>query len=455
MPQPEFPTLSLFSGALGLDLGLMRAGFQVRVAVESNRFAAETIRHNQALIRTVQGREIALIRRSIEAVTTDELLDVAGLRAGEPVLVTAGPCCQAFSTAGQRESMGDPRGSLFRQFLRVVREAQPRFFVMENVRGVLSAAIQHRPLNRRGPGFPPLEPAEQLGSAFALILRELRSTGYHCTFDLLNAADYGVPQTRERLVFIGSRDGEPVEMPVATHSAATTVGRHPWISVRQSLRSMPARKPEFTSLSPGKLRIISKVPSGGNWRDLPTRIARRALGGAFDSWGGRSGFFRRLDWDKPAPALTTRPDSKATMLCHPAQLRPLSVQEYAHLQQFPIDWRFAGGTPQKYGQIGNAVPVGLGAAIGISIRKTMRSRAKLRGGGTILCRNSNLLDHYAARPTTVLNPPRMRRLKGQHHLSKWFGQRQRTRASILRLVDREPQDRVARRRRRPHKLSRG
>jgi DNA (cytosine-5)-methyltransferase 1 len=139
--------ISLFSGGLGLDLGLEAAGFEVRVAVECNRFAAATVRNNRP--------DIALIPKKLEDVTTGEILGAAGLSPGEPVVVTGGPCCQSFSTAGQRGSVSDPRGMMFRQFLRVVREARPRFFVMENVRGILSAAVRHRPLKERGPGHPP------------------------------------------------------------------------------------------------------------------------------------------------------------------------------------------------------------------------------------------------------------------------------------------------------------
>src|SRR5206468_875672 len=109
MPRRKLPVVSLFSGALGLDLGLERAGFEIRVAVECNRFAATTIRRNRP--------NISVIEKKIEDVTTAEILDAAGLKPGEPVVVTAGPSCQAFSTAGQRGSMGDPRGVLFREFL--------------------------------------------------------------------------------------------------------------------------------------------------------------------------------------------------------------------------------------------------------------------------------------------------------------------------------------------------
>src|SRR5580704_8171094 len=196
MSRNKSTIISLFSGALGLDLGLENAGFEIRVAVEFNKFASATIRRNRP--------NLPVIEKDIEGLTTDEILKTAGLGRGEATLVTAGPSCQAFSTLGSRGSVSDPRGTLFRKFLRVVREARPRFFVMENVKGVLSAAVKHRPLEKRGPGFPPLAPEEELGSAFLLILKELKTLGYCITFDVVNAADYGVPQRRERVLFIGS-----------------------------------------------------------------------------------------------------------------------------------------------------------------------------------------------------------------------------------------------------------
>src|SRR5689334_10301930 len=136
MGKRDLSVISLFSGGLGLDLGLEQAGFTIRAAVESDRFAAQTIRQNRP--------NIPLIERKLELVTTKEILEAAGLEHCSPTVVTGGPSCQAFSTAGQRGSISDPRGEMFREFLRVVKETRPRFFVMENVKGILSAAIKHR-----------------------------------------------------------------------------------------------------------------------------------------------------------------------------------------------------------------------------------------------------------------------------------------------------------------------
>jgi DNA (cytosine-5)-methyltransferase 1 len=426
--RPARAVVSLFSGAMGLDLGLEAAGLQVRVAVEANPVAAATIRRNRPAL--------PLIERPIEHVSTEEILEAAGLEVGEALVVSAGPSCQTFSTAGRRQSVAEPRGMLFRHFLRVVTEAKPRFFVMENVRGIMSSAVVHRPLAQRGPGFPPLAPEEQYGSAFALILDELRATGYSVFFDLMNAADYGVPQRRDRLMFIGSRDGQRVILPRPTHAERPEQGRPPWATLRSALEGLEDPAPEFTEIAPGKRRYMTLVPEGGNWRDLPVELQAGALGSAYVSWGGRTGFFRRLAWDAPTPALTTRPDSKATMLCHPTQLRPLTVREYARVQQFPDDWQFEGSPAQKYQQIGNAVPAGLGHLIGGAVRLAAARKPGQARPAVIYCDNETLVGRIRKSPGTVLNPTRMREVQGLKEAREWMSGLHQRRASIADSIER-------------------
>lgn len=426
----KYPVISLFSGALGLDLGLEKAGCTIAVAVECNKFAAQTIKLNRP--------SLPLIQERIENVPTKQILKAAGLQRGEAFLVTGGPSCQAFSTAGQRASFDDPRGVMFREFLRVVREARPRFFVMENVRGVLSAAVKHRPLSERGPGFPPLSEDEELGSALVSIVEELKATGYYVVCDLLNAADYGVPQTRERVVFIGSRDGEVITMPEPTHAKNPVrgSGKRRWRTLGSALATLKDEEPEYVEFPASKKKYLKYIPAGGNWRDLPPRKRAEALGGAHKSWGGRGGFMRRLAWDRPAPALTTRPDSKATMMCHPDEDRPLSVAECARIQQFPSAWTFAGGSPQKYMQVGNAVPIGIGRAIGRAIIATTRRRKRVLKKAVVVCASPDLLERLASRPSTVLNPPRMRQTATDKEAAVWTSHTHRTRTRILSHVHR-------------------
>lgn len=392
--------VSLFSGAMGLDLGLERAGHEVVVAVETDPVAVETIRRNRP--------DLPVIAKPIERVKTSEILEAAGLRAGDHFMVAGGPCCQAFSTVGKRGSLEDPRGNLFLEFVRVVRQAQPAFFLMENVRGLLSAAERHRPLGQRGPGFPPLEDDELLGSAFAKVVAELRKLGYYTVFDVLNAADYGVPQKRERFIALGSREGRAVAMPPRSHSESGMDGLQPWRTLRDAISDFPVDVTHISEpLNKVQATCLPLVPEGGNWKALPSTLQKLALGKAYDSWGGRTGFLRRLSWDRPAPSLVTLPNSRATFLGHPVENRTLSTIEYARIQQFPDTWEFTGSLRAKYRQIGNAVPVGLGEALGHAIAAAAASRRRVPGRG-VFCTNEGLLSRLSDRPATVLNPPRMR-----------------------------------------------
>lgn len=336
---------------MGLDLGLEQAGFETRALVEIDASARRTIEMNLTRL----GRKAAIFD-DITRLGAAQVLEAAGLQTGQVALVSGGPPCQPFSTAGRRASIQDPRGSLFRDFVRMIADIRPRFFVMENVRGLLSAAIRHRPLSNRGQGE--LHPDERPGSAFRVVLAEFTQLGYHMVYGLLNAADYGVPQLRERVVIVGSRDHEAIHLPQPTHSPGT------WRTLRDAWAQLDDPEPVFSPYPESRLRFLRLIPAGGNWRSLPPELQPEALGGAYQSGGGKVGFFRRLAWDRPSPTVTTSPAQKATDMCHPELLRPISVREAARIQGFPDDWLFAGSVADQYRQIGNAVPPGLGLAVG-------------------------------------------------------------------------------------------
>ena len=341
---------------MGLDIGLERAGFETLAAVELDAAARKTIRANKPNL---------VMFEDITKTTADDLLRATNLQRGQVTLVSGGPLCQPFSTAGKRGALNDPRGSLFRDFLRLVDGLQPRFFVMENVRGLLSAPILHRPHATRD---QPLQANEQPGSAFAVILEEFKRIGYSFEYALVNAADYGVAQTREHVIILGSRDHEPMlRLPSATHD----------MSARHALTGLHDPAPQFQAYSEARLKYLRLVPAGGNWRSLPLELREAAMGGAFLSGGGKVGFYRRLAWDKPSPTVTTSPAQKATDMCHPNDLRPISVREAARIQGFPDDWVFCGSVTDQYRQIGNAVPVQLGQAIGQTLLETVNGRVNL------------------------------------------------------------------------------
>jgi DNA (cytosine-5)-methyltransferase 1 len=196
------------------------------------------------------------------------------------------------------------------------------------------------------------------------ILGLLEKHGYTTTFNLYNTANYGVPQIRERLVFFASRDGQGVPYIPPTHDEYGHNGLPSWMTLREVLNELKDTKPEFGNFPARRLEYFRMLRQGQNWRDLPLRLQRPAMGPSYEAGGGKTGFYRRLAWDRPAPTLVTRPTMPATALCHPTKLRPLSVSEYAAIQTFPLDYHFEGKMDDKYRQIGNAVPVLFGKAIG-------------------------------------------------------------------------------------------
>lgn len=354
-----YSSISLFSGAMGLDLGLEAAGIETALCIESDRWSCETVRANRPRLPLLEG--------DIRGIAVAQALATAGLHHDNVFLICGGPPCQSFSTAGRRQSIDDPRGSLFRDFVRFIAAIRPPYFLMENVRGILSAAIKHRPLDQRGEHALPLEPAEELGSALKVILAEFEQIGYTVNYKLVKAVEYGVPQIRERVIFLGSRDGQSIAFPRPTHAKHPIADRQPWMTFGEALDGMIDTHQLYQRYSAERARFFELVPAGGNWRSLPRELQPIALGGAYHSTGGRVGFYRRLAFDTPAPTILTSMTQKASGMCHPIETRPLTVAECKRVQQFPDDWYLAGTIAQQYRQIGNAVPIGLGKALGVAL----------------------------------------------------------------------------------------
>jgi DNA (cytosine-5)-methyltransferase 1 len=354
-----YTSISLFSGAMGLDLGLEAAGIETALCIEIDKWCCATVRANRPHVPLLEG--------DIRGITAADALAKAGLHKDAVFLICGGPPCQSFSTAGRRRSIGDPRGSLFRDFVRFVEAIRPRYFLMENVRGILSAAIKHRPLEQRGDSALPLEPAEELGSALNVILGEFTRIGYTVSYKLVKAVEYGVPQIRERVIFLGSRDGHPTPFPTPTHARHSAADRKPWTTFGEAVDELIDTHRLHQRYSADRARIFELVPPSGNWRSLPRELQPIALGGAYHSTGGRVGFYRRLSFDAPAPTILTSMTQKASGMCHPIETRPLTVAECKRVQQFPDDWYVSGTVAQQYRQIGNAVPVGLGKALGAAL----------------------------------------------------------------------------------------
>ena len=367
--------ISLFSGAMGLDIGLGQAGLNVVIGQDFDQSCVDTMRAN--------GHKV--LGGDIKNIQPQEILDLTGLHVGEPFMICGGPPCQPFSTAGKRLGINDPRGSLFMDFIRMIDYIRPRFFVMENVKGIMSAPLKHVPRAKKSEEDEN-DPEQKLGTVLDVILSEFNKLGYKTVYGILDAVNYGVPQFRERFVLIGSRDHEAIFLPVPTHFQMHQNPEYRWKTVGEVIRDLEDDTSECGKLPPERKKYLQMVPEGGNWRDLPKEIIPEAMGGAYNSGGGKVGFYRRLTYSQPAPTITTSPAQKATMLCHPRKDRPLSVKEYARIQQFPENWVFVGTTAAKYKQIGNAVPVGLAKAIGEAVISTADQTAtvetkRFRGTG--------------------------------------------------------------------------
>ncbi len=344
--------ISLFSGAMGLDIGLIQAGLTVKIGQDFDKSCVETMQAN--------GHNV--VSGNIQEIEPQQLLDMAELSVGEPFLICGGPPCQPFSTAGKRLGINDPRGSLFMDFIKMISYIHPRFFIMENVKGIMSAPLKHTPIANRTKGS--MEHENQLGTVLDVVLNEFKKLGYTTVYGVLDAVNYGVPQFRERFVLIGSRDHEDIYLPMPSHFQMHQNKGLRWNTLYDAIHDLEHDYGQCTSFSEERMEYLKLVPQGGNWRSLPEDVIKAAMGGAYESGGGKVGFYRRLDYKQPSPTLVTSPVQKASMLCHPTQNRPLSVKEYARIQQFPDNWIFKGTTVAKYRQIGNAVPVGLARALG-------------------------------------------------------------------------------------------
>lgn len=357
--ESQYSVISLFSGAMGLDLGMARTGrFRLLACVEKDKASCETIRANQVAGRLP--RELEVIEQDITKLDPAELMDKLGIRPGEIDVLVGGPPCQSFSTAGKRGSVQDTRGTLLWHYLRFVQALSPKFFVMENVRGLLSASMKHR----SGKGVPHLDPEEMPGSVVRAFAEELNSKvppSYRMDCFEVNAVNYGAPQLRERAIFIGNRFNSVVEFPAPTHGPG---GHLPWGTLGEALSGVSDPNPVRLEFSPRKLQYLSMVPPGSNWRSLPKEVQEESMGSAYHIKGGRSGWWRRLSFDLPCPTLVTMPNHSSTSLCHPNETRALTLREYARVQEFPDDWVFMGTPSELFRQVGNAVPVRLGEVTG-------------------------------------------------------------------------------------------
>ncbi len=362
--------VSVFSGAGGLDLGLELAGFQSRACVEWERYACATLRTNRdASHELASGRpyleDCEVLERDVRGVSGAEFLRAAHLRPGEAALLAGGPPCVTFSVAGRREGLTAETGMLFKPYTRLLRAVRPAGLIYENVKGLLSAG------GRDG------EP----GGAFREIMEAIAAEGYALTWGLVNAADFGVPQWRERVIVLGLRGRRAPTFPEPTHrdpESQQMLGERtdllPWADVRAAIGDLPPAAPPRTEPA------------------IPNHVARNHTPKVIESYaatppGQRNQAYKRdrLRWDRPSKVIRAqgkpKPDgsgqkNSSHQALHPDEPRQLTPRECARIQTFP-DWYWL--PPQfvnAYRVMGDAVPPKLSYVMAEHLRDQLPASVK-------------------------------------------------------------------------------
>lgn len=324
--------ISLYTGIGGLDFGFESAGYETAVAVEMDRACCATIRGN---------RNWPLIEGDIHAVSTGRMLEIAGLAPDEADVLIGGPPCQPFSKSGYWSSgdarrLDDPRASTLGAYLRVLGEARPKAFLLENVPGL---------------GFKKKsEGLQYLLKGIAAVNAEY-GTNYEPRWAVLNAADFGAPQLRERLVMVASRDGTAFEFPKATHGEAPEAPE-PRRTAWDALGDLPADPDERGLEMTGKwAELLPSIPEGSNYLWHTERGGGQPLFG----WRRRYwNFLLKLAKDRPSWTIQAQPGS-ATGPFH-WRNRKFTIRELCRLQTFPDDVTPIGSRTDAQRMIGNAVP---------------------------------------------------------------------------------------------------
>lgn len=330
-----YTSIELFAGAGGLALGVEKAGFDHLGLIEFDKDAADTLKKNRP--------NWNVINDDIANISCLDLEEYFSIKKGDLDLLSGGAPCQAFSYAGKRLGLEDARGTLFYHYAVFLEKLQPKMFLFENVRGLLT---------------------HDHGKTYATMLDIFEKAGYVIDRQILNAWEHGAPQKRERLITIGIRKD------LIARVKYTFPEKHKYKPV---LRDVLLDCPEGPGVQYGekKRKIFELVPPGGYWRDIDPIIAKEYMKSCWDMEGGRTGILRRMSLDEPSLTVLTSPSQKQTERCHPLEARPFTVRENARIQTFPDDWEFCGNVSSQYKQVGNAVPVSLAYDIAKEIKKSL------------------------------------------------------------------------------------
>jgi DNA (cytosine-5)-methyltransferase 1 len=383
--------ISLFTGAGGLDLGFEAAGFDTAVAVEMDVRCVETLLTN---------RPWPVIARDVGQVTTEELLAAGGLKVGEADVLIGGPPCQPFSKSGfwatgEARRLDDPRATTIDHFLRILEEARPRAFLLENVEG----------LGFRGKD----EGLSRIHEAVKAI-NERYGTAYKPEIAVLNAADYGVPQLRRRLFIVAARDGTPFCFPEPTHVAPDAQrpgdNRRRWMTAWDALHDLPEPRDRSLALKGKWASLLPSIPEGQNYLHHTDRGDGEPLFG----WRRRYwSFLLKLAKDQPAWTLQAQP-GPATGPFHWSSRR-LSMREMARLQTFPDEFVVLGSVADAQKQLGNAVPSLLAEVLARAIRAQLLTTPVSTDEPTLQRAPAGLIP-AAEMPAPV--PAEYLALKGEH-----------------------------------------
>ena len=370
--------IDLFSGAGGFSEGFRQAGYNIVCGVDINEDCSKSYKANF--------ENAKFINRNIREVSSKEILSICNLSKGEVDVIIGGPPCQGFSHAGKR-LVDDPRNILFKEFVRVVNEIRPTYFVMENVVGLVTMAK---------------------GRFKKEILETFEEVGYTVDVKILNSADYGTPQNRHRTIFIGNKKGTPISFPSPTHNENGENGLYKWTTVEEAINDLPplgigvgADVMEYNNLitslyqsymrgdityeewlsgfhpenSHDKMRILYNhwttktkektrerfihIAPGCNWEALPEHLKTK---------GKFSNLYRRLNPESPSVTLT---NIRKTMLIHPWEDRLLTVREGARIQSIPDYMKFVGNLNSQQQQISDCVPSILSYVLARHIKKDL------------------------------------------------------------------------------------
>ena len=318
-----YTTIELFAGAGGLALGVEKAGFNTIGLVEFNKDACNTLKLNRP--------NWNVICDDIANISDKNLEKLFNIKKGDLDLLSGGAPCQSFSYAGKRLGLEDARGTLFYHYAIFLEKLQPKMFIFENVKGLLT---------------------HDKGKTYDTILAIFEKAGYVIQKKVLNAWDYGVAQKRERLFTIGIRND------LSNKINFKFPKKHDY---KPLLKDVLYNVPQSESIPYGekKKKIFDLVPPGGYWKDIDPLIAKEYMKSCWNMEGGRTGILRRMSMNEPSLTVLTSPSQKQTERCHPLESRPFTVRENARCQSFPDDWEFCGNAMSQYKQVGNAVPVNL------------------------------------------------------------------------------------------------